>query len=255
MSARHVLTIDADVMRVLSTAEVDGNALRITAGQLERKLYERLNKILEAAGGKWSRGAKAHVFQEPADSIVEELILTGEVRRVKQELGQFDTPPELATRLVDIAEVKPDMSVLEPSAGTGNIVAAIKAAGGIPFGVEIDPKRWGLCPQEIARMIVLGDFLKQDPSPLYDRVVMNPPFAERADIRHVLHAAKFLKPGGRLAAIVSLGTRFREDAATRRFREFVMNQIAWELADLPDDAFASSGTRVRAMTVTFEVSP
>ncbi len=31
---------------------------------------------------------------------------------------------------------------------------------------------------------------------------MNPPFSRQQDIRHVMHAAKFLKPGGRLVAVM-----------------------------------------------------
>jgi hypothetical protein len=44
----------------------------------------------------------------------------------------------------------------------------------------------------------------------FDRVVMNPPFDHGADIKHVEHARKFLKPGGRLVAVVANGPRQRE---------------------------------------------
>ena len=36
----------------------------------------------------------------------------------------------------------------------------------------------------------------------FDRIVMNPPFSRDQDARHVNHAFSFLKPGGKLVAIV-----------------------------------------------------
>ena len=35
----------------------------------------------------------------------------------------------------------------------------------------------------------------------FDRIVMNPPFTNGDDIKHIMHALKMLKPGGRLVAI------------------------------------------------------
>src|SRR5262245_66437379 len=37
----------------------------------------------------------------------------------------FPTPPELAERMVDLLEVEAGVCVLEPSAGTGNLIAPI----------------------------------------------------------------------------------------------------------------------------------
>jgi len=54
----------------------------------------------------------------------------------------FPTPPDLAKRMVELAEIQPGMCVLEPSAGTGNLARAIRSA--VPGAhldlIEIDPK-------------------------------------------------------------------------------------------------------------------
>jgi hypothetical protein len=52
------MRVEDEVLAVLSRAETNGNALTLT-GRLDRKMYERTNKVLEAAGGKWNRKAKA----------------------------------------------------------------------------------------------------------------------------------------------------------------------------------------------------
>lgn len=62
------MRVDDEVLAVLSRAETNGFELKLT-GQLDRKLYERTNKVLEAAGGKWSRKAKAHIFEQSVRAI------------------------------------------------------------------------------------------------------------------------------------------------------------------------------------------
>ena len=61
---------------------------------------------------------------------------------------------------------------------------------------------------------------------------MNPPFDRERDIDHVLHALKFLKDDGRLKAVMSAGTEFRETRKAVAFRALMENMSAeWE--DLP----------------------
>ena len=45
------MRVDNAVLAVLSVAATEGNQLFLT-GQLDRKLYEKTNKVLEAAGGE-----------------------------------------------------------------------------------------------------------------------------------------------------------------------------------------------------------
>jgi len=68
----------------------------------------------------------------------------------------------------------------------------------------------------------------------FDVVVMNPPFDGCADIKHIQHARKMLKPGGRLVAICANGPRQR--AALMDEAEH------WE--DLPAGTFKAAGTGV-----------
>lgn len=72
------MKITQDVLEVLSRAEIQGNNLRLT-GELDRKLYLKTNNVLEAAGGKWNKKAKAHIFQDETDDIIEQMLLTGAI--------------------------------------------------------------------------------------------------------------------------------------------------------------------------------
>lgn len=112
------MRIDQSVLAVLSNALADGNAVRL-AGQLDRKLYERTDKVLNAAGGTWNRKARAHLFDGDAASRLDEIILTGEIVLPKDDFNFFPTPPSIVERMIDLADVQRGMKVLEPSAGRG----------------------------------------------------------------------------------------------------------------------------------------
>ncbi len=164
----------------------------------------------------------------------------------------FPTPDDIARRLVDYAGVRPGMRVLEPSAGTGALVRPIVAAlGGFDCGklttievsaalcrgLEEQRTKWLYANGE-TWAIIPGDFLEKVPAHWrYDAVVMNPPFNNGEDIKHIEHALEFLKPGGRLAAICANGPR--QQAAFKDRAEH------WE--ELPAGTFA--GTNVRAAIV------
>ncbi|ESW92669.1 SAM-dependent methyltransferase [Mesorhizobium sp. C280B] len=251
------MEISQHILAVLSQAETVGNNLYLR-GQLDRKTYQDVNKVLEANGGKWNRSAKAHVFSEPAAEAIEQALMTGEFRRVKQDFGQFDTPPDVVARVIELAAVEPGMWVYEPNAGIGNLVAGAAAKGATVWGNEIDPKRHAACVTRHfasfgAGGLTMLDFLAIDPGPEpgFDRVVMNPPFAKQADIDHVAHALKFVKPGGRLVAIMSASVTFRSNRKTTDFRDMVEAKGAhWEA--LPEGAFASSGTNVNAVVLAVD---
>lgn len=68
----------------------------------------------------------------------------------------------------------------------------------------------------------------------FDRVVMNPPFSNGQDVRHIQHAATFLRPGGVLVALCANGPRQRE--ALQPLADY------WE--DLPPGTFKEAGTGV-----------
>lgn len=240
------MQITEQVRTVLAQAEVGGDGLRL-AGQLDRKLYVEVNKVLEAIGGKWNRKLGAHVFPEPVEPMLEDILLTGEYRRVKQDLGQFDTPVDLAAYVAALLDIYPGMLVLEPSIGIGRLAKEAKVLGGVVSGYEIDQKRAESLLDEYD--VGTCDFLTVTPEAKYHRVLMNPPFAGQADIDHVTHAMKFLLPGGKLVAIMSAAVAFRTNAKTEAFRALVEANHG-DINGLPAGSFKVSGTDVNTVIVT-----
>lgn len=242
------MKVSNDVLAVLSAARTDGQALTLT-GTLDRSLYERTNKVLEAAGGKWNRKAKAHLFEIPAEDAIEQIILTGEIT-IPQDFGFFPTPPAVVERLVELADVQSHHRFLEPSAGRGNIASAFRDAAEVDC-IELLAENVAAL-QKVAGdqwSITQTDFLTVEPVQRYDRIVMNPPFAKQDDIKHVTHAHKFLKPDGLLVSVMSAGVMFRDDRRTNEFKELV-DRCGGSIEELPEGAFKSSGTLVRTVIVT-----
>jgi predicted RNA methylase len=247
-----ILKVDNTVLNVLSNARMDGARLVLT-GTLDRKLYEQTNKVLEAAGGKWDRKAKAHVFPVDAADAMEQIIQTGEVtliRTIQQDFGYFPTPADVVKRLIVLADLDAGMLALEPSAGRGAIASVLADHGATVDCYELLRENYlALCGDTRLRHVKPMDFLAAEPTPTYDRVVMNPPFAKQADIHHVNHALKFLKPDGLLVSVMSSGVTFRDNKLTQGFRDLIRER-GGDIEALPDGAFKESGTGVRTVIVT-----
>ena len=75
---------------------------------------------------------------------------------------------------------------------------------------------------------------------------MNPPFKDGADIDHIMHAVKFLRPGGRLVALCADGPRQGE-----KLRPLAEACGGW-WESLPEGTFAEHGTNVRVAMVVIE---
>lgn len=242
------MQVSNDVLEVLSAARVDGPQLFLV-GQLDRKLYEKTNKVLEASGGKWNKKAKAHVFEADASERIDQIILSGSVIVPKDEFNFFPTPRGLADELVALAGVGHGMRVLEPSAGKGAIAYPCADAGAVVDCYELMEANYAALAGDIRLgAVIKADFLSIPAAPTYDRVVMNPPFLKQSDIKHVTHALGFLKPDGKLVAVMSGGVTFRSDARTTAFRQLVADR-GGRIDANPEGCFKESGTSVNTVTV------
>jgi len=162
----------------------------------------------------------------------------------------FQTPEDIAARMVTLADIRDGQKILEPSAGLGRIYRAIKqktTASHITL-VENAPQ----CCAELYRetegdtgaRLIQGDWLEITPAETqgFDRIVMNPPFKMGRDVKHIAHAMKFLKPGGLLVSLCYNGARQNRD----------LKPIAdtWEV--LPAGSFRESGTNAEVCLLTIK---
>ena len=248
------MKINQEVLNVLGRMEPSGKILRITDGQLERKLYMDTNQVLEAMGGKWNRKLQGHVFAEDPAPLLDSVLLVGDVI-IPKDFGYFPTPQPLARTTIERADIRPGHRILEPSAGDGALLR--KMPGDTTrIAVEINPDMARKANLHQMAEVLCEDFLQCNGAlGLFDRIVMNPPFAKQADIDHVLHAWSFLKPGGRLVSIMSAGIDFRENRKSVEFRDFLADVYRGAVHINPPGSFKPSGTDVSTLTVVMDKAP
>jgi protein-L-isoaspartate O-methyltransferase len=127
----------------------------------------------------------------------------------------FPTPPDIAAQVVELAEIEPGQTVLEPSIGTGSLVqAVIDTVDTEIVGYEINTDLVRQASSKFPDWKLQArraDFLEvTDGQGQFPRIIMNPPFERGSDIKHIEHAKTFLRPGGRLVAICANGPRQQE---------------------------------------------
>lgn len=238
------MKIPDEILSILRRSQIEGCNLALPPA-LDRKTYQAVNKVIEALGGKWNRKAKAHVFPDDPLTIIQKTIEKGAYTDRQKEYGYFPTPIPLAQRMVELAGIQPGETVLEPSAGSGNIAGVI--GRDCVHCVEIQPDlRNSLI--EAGFLVVGSNFLEFDFR--YDVIIANPPFANQADIDHVTRMIALARR--RVVAVMSAGVLFRENREAAMFREKV-EAMGGEFQELPERAFAESGTLVRTclLTLTF----
>lgn len=238
--------IDNDVRDVLSRAECAGIALRLPPGQLDRKLYERVNKALANVGSKWNKSAKAHIFSSDAQPKLLAMLGSGVSVDEKKRDQSFFTPPDLARQVVKLADVQ-WKTVLEPSAGMGALADACKEAGAdkvrcveanAEYAAELHRKGYETTRWNFLTLRCKGEWQQ------VERIVMNPPFTKNQDIAHVNHALTWLAPNGILVAIMM------PNQNRKGFKEIVESEdYATEIIEVPRGAFKESGTGIATIIV------
>jgi SAM-dependent methyltransferase len=242
------ITITDAARGILTRCRAEENRVYLPAGQLDPALYKEVDRVLREAGGHWKGGkVRAHVFGGDAAPTLEELLQAQRFVSAKEAEQWFESPPDVARRLVDAALLAPGMEVLEPSAGRGALARLIAERGCAVDCVEINAERAAVIEAAgYARTVIVGDFLARPPVPgLYDAIVMNPPFAGHADERHVEHALSMLRPGGTLVALMGAGIRFRGDRAAKKIR----NMAGGAIDSVAADAFKSVGAEMSTCIV------
>lgn len=247
------MKLTPDLLAVLTDrVETDGSRLVLTGPRMDPKLYQRVNEVLEAVGGRWTSREGAHLFPLDAAEAIAPVLASGQVvtlREKRQSAQYFPTPAPVVQRLVELAELKPGLEVLEPSAGSGAIASAVAAAGATVDCIERDPGYAAVVTEAgCARKLTVTDFLTVPAEPRYDRVVMNPPFTKGADMAHVEHALRFLKPDGLLVSVMSWAVT-HHSRKTANFRALVEVR-GGTVEAVPAGAFSESGTDVDTVIVT-----
>lgn len=233
---------------IFEQCTISNNQIKLPNIQLERSLYLKVSKSLTALGGKWVGGkTQAFVFNFDPTAHLNRLI-DGETD-VKKKIQFFPTPKDLAAKLVGLVDLNESHSILEPSAGQGSLIDAIRNTGIMQqiHICEIDPVNVDILNKKYNDVYILAnDFLTLNPEnslEFYDRIIANPPFSHNQDIKHIMKMYACLKTNGVLVSFASTSWQHTSTNVAKQFRAW-LEDVNAEVIDIDKGAFSESGTQI-----------
>lgn len=160
--------------------------------------------------------------------------------RVVSSFNLFQTPEHIADRMAALAAPQDHERWLEPSAGLGRLYRAIRNRASCHVTMVENAAQ---CAAELYRetagdsdaTLIQQDFLQCTAEQIgtFDGILMNPPFKNATDLKHIRHALTLLRQNGRIVSLCYAGPRQR--AAFQ-------NVNGWNWIDLAAGSFRSEGT-------------
>jgi hypothetical protein len=231
-----------------------------------KDLVEKVNQLLAKHYGPVLGAGKDYGTEEST---------SGAERGHARNYGEFFSPPDVVCSVLRRAGLysRDPMLILEPSAGEGAISKPVAGdLSGIPKALQRKRDLEWMTEQRahivdvvevqsrnakklessgLYRKVYNRDFLRMEPNPVYDRILMNPPFDRGRDIDHVLHAHKFLKGDDAdayiaVTSVMSASAAYGHGPRQVRFQKFV-EEHGGHFEDLKPRSFAVVGTNVNTV--------
>lgn len=236
------------VEKILQNCRLEDGVMKLPNVQLSKKNYLEAKKWIEEAGGTWSTKEQGFAFDFNPDRVFK-ILHEGRRCNLKQEFQFFATPAKIADYVASkFSGITKDMTVLEPSAGTGSLIDAVHR---ICPDVVIDC--YELMPENMEQLrkkdkvnIKGEDFFKCEDK--YQRIIANPPFAKNQDIDHVMRMYEILEDGGEMSVITSPHWELASEKKCVDFRKF-LEDVKADVEDIDGGEFKESGTTIRTKIV------
>lgn len=217
--------------------------------------YDRLVVAIDSIGGTWSEKHNGFLFNYDPKNKVDELINSGEFNLSEELIWRrktqyHPTPKNIVDTMISMANIKENDVVVEPSAGQGAILDRLPKYVKT-IAIELDENNIKVL-REKGYNVIGEDFLKIS-NIEYNKVIMNPPFSNNQDVKHILHAYKLLKKGGTLVAIIngnSIERRYTNDACKNFFEE--IKDTNYEIINLPEGSFSESNTMINTAIIKIQ---
>ncbi len=261
----------------------------------ERNFLDILDKVNEISAEDVD---PTHVFA--LSQVYEGLLL--KMGEKNNDGGQFFTPREVIRAMVRVVDPKTGETVYDPGCGTGGFLAQAFEHMAGPDGARITSpddletlkhhtfygreKDNAVYPIALANLVLHGidephvwhgntltgqetyGGLFEGAPPLYDVVLMNPPFGGKegkdaqtrfayktgaTQVLFLQHVMDSLKPGGRCGIVLDEGVLFRtnEIAFVQTKRKLLDEFDLWCLVSLPAGAFVNAGAGVKTNLLFF----
>ena len=212
----------SDVFDIIETHE---NLLVLPEKWLSNQIYKKITEFLKSFNWIRTKYKKCTAFKNQGDFTNEQILKIGKSLKgvtLSEKFDFYPTPDELSEKIKELAEIKKDDFILEPSAGMGSLIKGLNKNNIVcvelsPISAEI-LKNSGYDTKNI-------DFMEYQAKRQFDKILMNPPFSKNMDAKHITHAFNMLKNGGVLVAVHTPTIKTAENKACKDFQK-IFNQYA-----------------------------
>ena len=233
--------------------------------------YDRLRWVMESYGGRWNERCKGFKFNEFDDEKLKSIkadlsvgfVNLSEEKRTREKDAFFPTPVKVVDKMIRTANLKPDSIMLESSAGTGRILdEAKKVINSVDnfVVIEMNSERQRILRDKGYKVDFNGTFEDslKDSETLKkikncDKVVINPPFKNDSDVKHLLISYMFCADNADVVSILQENSLYYDRQIHKVFKEFLslIGKDAYEVVSLPAGSFKDELTTVD--TVIFHI--
>lgn len=233
---------------VIQQLRVQGNVIKLPERKIDLNTQSDIAREMSQVGGKWLGGkVRGFQFQDDPTPILQQ-IKAGVINFDRTQYNYCILPPEIAYKMVQLADVFPDDRILEPNATSAVLIEAVQKIHKekeVEYCGLIDPGKLG---NNLIR--VAENFLDYTPGPIYDVILANPPITRNQDIDHIQHMFKLLRPGGRIVSIANC--HFQNSSIKpnqSRFHDWLISNRA-EIEELPPGLFRKIGNHSRSCIIS-----
>lgn len=171
-------------------------------------IYKIVTEFLKTFKCERCKLGKQTAFKNQGEFSNEQILQIGKNLKgvsLSTKFDFFPTPHELVQKVQLWADIKENDVVLEPSAGTGDLISGLNKKNIVC--IEINPILSEILVNKGFKYVYNCAFEDYKSSIEFDKIIMNPPFSKRLDAKHIKLAFEKLKKR-RCACCNSFGRNF-----------------------------------------------
>lgn len=254
MASKSEYAVDEETINILKNGFIKDNVFFLTDNKLDREIYNKVDKVLNALGARWNSKLKGHSFEYDIKENLEKVCKEKKVMDWKKKTNFFYTPESIVNIMISLIPLWNDekYKFLEPSCGQGHIADVLRKTfkNAEITCIEKNPNHCEILKNKGYNPIC-SDFLEIKPEEKYDVIFMNPPFSE--EIEHIIHAYEFLNDDGYLLSVASLRILDKETKKSKEFKKW-FDERCGHYRKLPEQSFKDSGTNIGTALLLFDKS-